>query len=85
MGAFAAAVAPVLAALLVEEFCARTRGREYANTAAPITAATTTTLIRRKSFSVPVAFEVGTGLSSLRVNRSLCYAQFRAEFRDEFP
>ena len=39
---------------LVEEFCARTRGREYANAAAPITAATATTLIRRKSFSVPV-------------------------------
>jgi hypothetical protein len=54
MGAFAAAVALVPTALLVEEFCARTRGREYANTAAPITAATATTLIRRKSFSVPV-------------------------------
>ena len=47
------AIAP--AALLVEEFCARTRGREYANAAAVITAATATTLIRRKSFSVPLA------------------------------
>jgi hypothetical protein len=48
------APAPVaLAAPLVEEFCARTRGRQYANAAAPI-AATATTLIRRKSFSVPV-------------------------------
>src|SRR5579864_9697440 len=57
IGAFtvgAAAVAPVPAALLVEEFCARTRGREYANAAAPNAAATATTLIRRKSFSVPV-------------------------------
>src|ERR1700756_1848903 len=58
IGAFAtgaAAVAPAPAALLVEEFCARTRGREYANAAAPITAVTATTLIRRKSFSVPLA------------------------------
>jgi hypothetical protein len=48
------APAPVaLAPLLVEEFCARTRGKQYANAAAPI-AATATTLIRRKSFSVPL-------------------------------
>jgi hypothetical protein len=49
-----ALVAPAPAALLVEEFCARTRGREYANAAAPIATVTATTLIRRKSFSVPV-------------------------------
>ena len=49
-----ATATPVPTELLVEEFCARTRGREYANAAAAITATTATTLIRRKSFSVPV-------------------------------
>jgi len=52
--ALLATATPAPAALLVEEFCAQTRGREYANTAAPNAAATATTLIRRKSFSVPV-------------------------------
>jgi hypothetical protein len=49
-----ATATPAPVELLVEEFCARTRGREYANAAAAIAAATATTLIRRKSFSVPV-------------------------------